>query len=135
MVVLRINTLFGAFICLGLLLTVIPARMGRVNAMDEQGKASEKVVLPTSVEAPFLIQAKYLRAWNVVREDFLQTFDLEEGDETINEYQVSFYEEDYKIVINAGRDPGAPGSLGLERSVQYHVLKSNYELVNRILFK
>ena len=87
------------------------------------------------IEPPFEIRANLLRAWTVVYEDFLKTFDLEENDLEIKEYLVSFSEEDDEIVINAGRPPWAPGSLGLEHSVIYRVRKIDYQLVHKVMLK
>ena len=87
------------------------------------------------VEPPFEIRANFLRAWTVVYEDFRQTFNLGINDSEIEEYLVSFIEKDDEIVINVGRPPWAPGSLGLEQSVIYRVRKFDYQLINKVMLK
>ena len=135
MAILKIRSLSNAFVCASLLLAVSTTKWGTVNAMDEQNREYPRVERPVVVELPFDIRASILRAWTVVHDDFLRTFDLEKNDFQIENYFVAFSEEDGVIVINAGRPPWAPGSLGLEHSVIYRVRKADYQLIDKVMLK
>lgn len=135
MAVLRTRSLVQMFVCASLLLVVSATIWGMVNAMDEQNREYPTVKMPVMVELPFDIRASILRAWTVVHDDFLRTFDLEENDSQIENYIVSFSEEDGVIVIHAGRPPWAPGSRGLEHSVIYRVRKSDYQFIDKVMLK
>ena len=115
--------------------------IGMANDLEHKQRTVETQSLmlisetPVRVKMPFMIQATHLRAWATVYKDFLQVFDLEQNNLRTSEYVVVFYEVGDEIVINVGRDPVVLGARGLGHTVKYHVRKTDYKLMSKILGK
>ena len=90
---------------------------------------------PRKIDKSISVFGDYLRAWVVVYDDFLRTYNFKEDDLRIEEYVASFFEEDETIVIFVGRNRLASDSFGLEKSIIYRVHKNNFKLVEKKLLR